>query len=241
MPTAFVGPREWHIRSSCPSKAGLNTLRPVMSEGQVFLVFTNLLNVVCWHNLRFTKAIISSGFVAASEDPTFRAAYLNGTANYAPFVPNNARSSNFVSLFSTNVASSYEVEYDAEYLRSREFPLLPSRFSAVYAFGNYEDCHKVSKRYNWDLKEVRRFRLMPHPLNRVHRANMEIVSLMRTVYPSASWSREQRDDIWRHYWSGGGTLTVETPGIRDDALVQRSIPSGDIWEYLIEGKLELLD
>jgi hypothetical protein len=73
----------------------------------VFLVFANTLNVVCWSNLRFTRSIISAGFVAAVEDPTFRDAYLNGTANYAPFVPNNARSSNFVSLFTINAQSSY--------------------------------------------------------------------------------------------------------------------------------------
>jgi hypothetical protein len=206
-----------------------------------FLVFANTLNITCWNNLRFTRSIISAGYVAAVEDPKFRDAYLNGTANYAPLVPNNARSSAFLSLFTVSVQSLYEVEYDAEYLRSREFPLLPSRFSAVYAFGSDEDCRKAHERYNWPLSELRRFRLVPHPFNRMHRANMEIVSLMRSVYPKASWDREQRDAIWRHYWSGGGSLAAEIPAIRDDTPDRQSIASGEIWEYLIEGRLELLD
>jgi hypothetical protein len=206
-----------------------------------FLVFGNTLNVVCWNNLRSTRSIPSAGFVAAVEDPKFRDAYLNGTANYAPFVPNNARSSAFLSLFTVNPQSSYEVEYDAEHLRFHEFPLLPSCFSAVYAFGSDEDCQRAHERYGWPLSELRRFRLVPHLLNRLPRANMEIVSLMRSVYPKASWTREQRDALWRHYWSGGGSLAVEIPAVRDNTPGWQSAQSGEIWEYLIEGKLELLD
>jgi hypothetical protein len=205
-----------------------------------FLVFANTLNVTCWHNLRSTRSITSAGFVAAVDDPTFRDAFLRGTATYAPFVPNTARSSSFVSLFTITAQSLYEVEYDAEYLRSHEFPLLPSRFSAVYAFGSDEDCQRAHERYGWDLSEVRRFRLVPHPLNRVHRANMEIVSLMRSIYPKASWSREDRDAVWRHYWSGQGPLAVEIPAIHNNEPDRESIQSGEIWEYLIEGRLELL-
>jgi hypothetical protein len=111
----------------------------------------------------------------------------------------------------------------------------------VYAFGSEEDCQKASERHKWDLGELLRFRLLPHPLNRVHRANMEIVSTMRGAYPSGSWSREQHDAIWRHYWSGGGPLAVEIQAVRDNTLGWQSIPSGEIWESLIEGRLELLD
>lgn len=207
-----------------------------------FFVFANLSNTVCWHNLRFTKSITSSGFLAAMSDPAFHDAYVGGTANYWPFVPNQERSSGFVSLFAATAQSSYEVEYDAEYIRFREFPLLPSRLSAVYAFGSEEDCQKAHDLYGWDLSEVRRFRLVQdNQLIRVHRVNMGIVSLMRCVYPMASWSREQRDAIWRHYWAGGVTLKVEVPVICDDTPSHQSRESGEIWEYLIEGRLELVD
>ena len=42
-------------------------------------------------NLRFTKSITSAGFAAAGSDPGFLEAYVHGTANYVPFVPNTAR------------------------------------------------------------------------------------------------------------------------------------------------------
>ena len=206
----------------------------------IFLVFADTSNVTCWNNLRFTKSIISSAVVAAG-DPAFREAYVNGTANYVPFVPNNARSSGFVSLFTVNAQSHYEVEYDAEYVRYHQFQTLPSRLSAVYAFGAEEDCRMANKLYGWDLSTLRRFRLRRDGLTRVHRANMEIISLMRFAYPKASWSREERDAIWKHYWSGVGSLKVEIPVIRDDAPTREWFESGEIWEYLIEGRLELID
>jgi hypothetical protein len=213
----------------------------VASDDEIFLVLADTSNVTCWHNLRFTKSITSSGFAAATSDPAFRDTYIRGTANYAPFVPNTARSSGFVSLFTIHAASQYEVEYDAEYVRYHEFPTLPSRLSAVYAFGREEDCRKVHELYRWDLAKLRRFRLIRDPLTRVHRANMEIISLMRSVYPRASWSRAERDNIWRHYWSGGGTLKVEIPIICDGSPRRQWFESGEIWEYLIEGRLELVN
>lgn len=195
---------------------------------------------MCWNNLRVSGAITSSGIVATTE-PEFRDAYVRGTANYAPFVPNDRLSSGFVSLFTMHVTSQYGVEYDAEYLRHREFPTLPSRLSAVYAFGHEDDCQKAHELYQWDLSTLRRFRLVQHPLTRVHRANMEIVSLMRSVYPKASWSRDERDSIWRHYWTGGGAMDVEIPVVKEGAFTRQRITSGEIWEYLIEGQLQLVD
>ena len=208
---------------------------------EIFLVFADTSNMVCWHNLRFTKSIISSVFAAAASDPEFREAYIRGTATYVPFVPNANRSVGFVSLFTMHATSEYEVEYDTEYLRYHEFPTLPSRLSAVYAFKREEDCLKAHELYHWDLSLLRRFRLIRDPLTRVHCANMEIVSLMRYVYPRAGWSREDRDRIWRQYWSGGGSLNVEIPIIREGAPHRQWVESGEIWEYLIEGRLELLD
>ena len=60
----------------------------MVDQPNVFYIFTDMLNVSCWHNLRFTKCVCSSGFVAACQDESFRAAYADGTANYAPFIPN---------------------------------------------------------------------------------------------------------------------------------------------------------
>jgi hypothetical protein len=121
------------------------------------------------------------------------------------------------------------------------FPTLPSRMSSVFAFGTEEDCQKAHELYGWNLNQLRHFRLVCDPLTRVHRANMQIISLMRFAYPRARWNREERDAIWRHYWSGGGSLKVEVPVIRDDVPGREWFESGEIWEHLIEGRLELAD
>lgn len=208
---------------------------------RTFFVFANTNDPMCWHNLHFTRCIISSGISAASSDPVFAEAYSKGTAIYAPYVPNGSRSSGFLSRFSINATASYTVEYDAEYTRFKEFPLLPSRFSAVFAFATEEDCAKASKLYGWDISQVRRFRLADLPGTRVHRANMEIISLMRGVLSGAAWGEEERQSIWRHYWSGGGSIKVEIPVMRNGSPQRQWFESGELWEHLIEGRLELAD
>src|SRR5262245_34498469 len=194
---------------------------------ETYFVFADTSNVVCWHNLHFTKLIVSSGYTAAAEFSEFREAYLAGTADYLPFIPNPSRSGGFVSLFTVNATAHYTVEYDAEVTRRNEFPRAPSRLSAIYAFGRLEDCRKAHELYGWDLSLVRRFTLVRDPLTRVHRANMEIISLMRSVYPRASWSQEEKAHIWRHYWHGGGSLQVEVPIMHDGRPTRASFESGE--------------
>jgi len=210
-------------------------------DDRTYFVFADTSDPMCWHNLHFTRCIISAGVSAASSDPAFAAAYADGTAVYVPYVPNISRSTGFISRFSISAASTYTVEYDAEYTRYKEFSLLPSRFSCVFAFATKEDCKKAHELYRWDLAQVRRFRLEDIPGTRVHRANMEIISLMRAVLPRASWTEQDRQAVWRHYWSGGGSLKVEIPAMRDGSPRREWFESGEIWEHLIEGRLTLLD
>ncbi|HVC62130.1 MAG TPA: hypothetical protein VND19_17420 [Acetobacteraceae bacterium] len=215
---------------------------PAEPEDGIFYVFANTADYMCWHNLRFTKRMTSAGFAAATTCPKFRESYLNGTASYAPFVPNQGLSSGLISRFTMNVSANYRLEYDAECIRYQHFATSPSRFSATFAFGHQEDCQKASQIYKWDLNEVRKFRLLRDgPLTRVRRVNMEVVSLMRSVYAGASWSEDERSGIWKHYWSGGGGLAVEVPAIENDTPTRRKVDCGEIWEYLIEGRLQLID
>jgi hypothetical protein len=67
---------------------------------------------------------------------------------------------------------------------------------------------------------------------------MELISTMRGVYNKASWSREDRDNICRHYWRGGGSIDVGFPGPN---LQRVQHTTGEIWEHLIEGQLKLLE
>lgn len=69
---------------------------------------------------------------------------------------------------------------------------------------------------------------------------MEVVSLMRTVYPRASWQTEDANAIWSHYWSSGEDLPLEIPSM--SVLGQReTLHSGVMWEWLIEGQVVCSD
>jgi hypothetical protein len=53
-----------------------------------------------------------------------------------------------------------------------------------------------------------------------------------------SLSPEDHHRVWRDYWAGASETLVETPA---ENLVERVVRrSGTIWEYLIEGRLELM-
>jgi len=65
---------------------------------------------------------------------------------------------------------------------------------------------------------------------------MEVISLLREVYPLGMWSQEDLDALWRHYWTGKGNLEVETPDLRHGPD-RRKWSSGEMWEWLIEGQL----
>lgn len=196
-------------------------------------------NIVCHQNITVTKTIVSAGFSSATIESSFRDDYLTGSADYFPFIPNPNRKPQFTSLFNLSATSLYLVEYNAERTRRLSFPLAPSRLSAVFAFATEEDCNRASTLYGWALTSVRRFRLAPHPLNRVARVNMEIISLMRSVQPRASWDEAQTNAIWSHYWSGRGSMDLEVPVIRNGSIVRQTFSAGEIWEYLIEGRLDL--
>ncbi len=204
-----------------------------------FYIFVNLNNFTCFHNLKYTKTISSAGYNNAKQFPDFQQKYLEGTIDYHPFIPNPNFADVVISLFTIAAINMYRVEYDAERVRRQYFPHLPSRFSALYAFKRYEDCLKAHNLYGWDLKTIRKFRLIPDPLTKVTRANMEIISLMRYAYPRASWSEEGINEIWKHYWAGLGNQIIEIPALKEGKLIRQNCNSGEIWEYLIEGQLVL--
>jgi phage tail protein X len=66
-------------------------------QNDIHFVFADTADSMCWHNLHFTRSIVSSGIAAAASDQEFAQAYERCTAIYAPFVPNTQRSSGFIS------------------------------------------------------------------------------------------------------------------------------------------------
>lgn len=65
--------------------------------------------------------------------------YLNGTLEYLRFIENPNFDVTTMSQHFLTVTNDYLVEYNAEVARRRISPLLPSRLSAVFAFGRKKD------------------------------------------------------------------------------------------------------
>lgn len=209
-----------------------------MSKNEYF-VFINFENPITKYNLQITGEILSASYASVVNDSNLAEIYLQGTINYLPFVINEQYSINFLSFYQHNAITNYRIEYDAEMRRFLSFPHLPSRLSAVYAFATKEDCRKVNRIYLWDLNSVRRFTLHQDEFTKVARVNMQVISLMRSKYPFGSFSDKDIEHIWTHYWSGGGNLEIESPTVQPSANIRPKINSGEIWEYLIEGRLQL--
>ncbi len=202
---------------------------------EIFFIFVNRLNPITCHNLKFTKCFHSAAFTNCLMDSDFLQKYQDGTAKYLPFIPNGLD----VKIFSPYMLSAindYRVEYDCEVYRKHHYPLFPSRLSSIFAFGDYESCKKVSEKYKWNLQEVKKFRLIKHELNRVVKANMEHISLARHAYKISTI--QSAHELWKSYWDGDSEFSLELP---THDFKRQIISSGLIWEYLIEGKVELYE
>ena len=204
-----------------------------------FFVFINESNPITKNNITLTKQYTSSGITEALISEEKLNDYLKGKMQFAPYIPNPIRNYS-VSLFSLSVTNEYSVEYEAEYIRSKYFPLYPSRFSCLYAFGDYETCENVSEKYGWNIDSVKKFKLLDNPLNRVVKVNMEHISLWRGIKSTyTSFDRNDIDNYWKSYWKGDKDINVEIPNSNLEDLIK--INSGNIYEYLIEGTLKLID
>lgn len=159
----------------------------------------------------------------------------SGQIDPMSFVPNEQVHPT-LSPFTLSAMNLYRVEWDAELGRRAHNPTAPSRMSAIYAFGDEPTCMRAASRYRWPLDSVRRFQVADGLPYRAVRVNMEVISLLRTVYPLASWSSEALNTFWRHYWTGQGNLEVQTPDLHHEQN-WRKWTSGEMWEWLVEGQL----
>lgn len=212
---------------------------------EVFYIFIgqgkNIYSKINYHNYCLNKRIVSSGFQGLFTEPSKVKDFLDGNIVYAPFVPNDT-TLNVPSSHQMAVVNGYYTEYVLEYVRFTKFKHYPSRFSCVFAFGNYESCQKANKYYNWDLKKVKKFKLVKNthldPCIKVAKCNMEIVTEMWNC-DIASFDRESIDRIAIAYWNGIGQVATEREDIDTRLRTQRVC--GEIYEYLIEGILEEIE
>ena len=205
-----------------------------------FYVFVNQYRPMTVLNLKNTKCFTSGAYSNCSLNPNFLKKYLEDDVDYLPFIPNE-KGLQVISPYCLSAISKYWVEYDAELCRKHYFPKYPSRLSAIFAFGDSEACKEVNRKYEkygWDLSTVKKFRLNIDNLSRVIKVNMEIVSLMRAAYIIGFFDDKTKNDIWKEYWNGTGDIDLELPDVVSERKIHHS---GEIFEYLIEGQLVLIE
>jgi hypothetical protein len=202
-----------------------------------YFILLNLDNPIAKANFEASGRITSSIFSNAVSNKEFLTKYIDGTAKYLPFVPNPDTDIVSPSLFNMSITNSYSIEYNAEICRYLYFPKKPSRLSCIYAFKDYKDCEKAINLYRWSAGNIKQFQLEESPLNRVHRANMELISLVRGLVYTVSLNGIEQDKLWRHYWNGSGDFKIQI----DNPLLLNEYASGEIWEYLIEGSLTCVE
>ena len=170
-----------------------------------------------------------------ARDPDFAAAYVEGRADFLPFVPNPSVSTGFMSPFVVGTINGYRVEYDAELARRAYFKGAPSRLTGIYAFESMDGCRAVNARYgpSWPLDTVQRFKT--ENVLRATRVNMEIVSLARYAYGRAMLDAQSIEHLWRAYWSGEDDYTMDLPTV--DAKGREVRSAGTTWEWIIDGSL----
>lgn len=212
---------------------------------KVFYVFIGLGNSIYskmnYYNYKLNNSLISGGFKNLEISNIDINDFIMGNIIYAPFIPN---STTFLSPTShlMSVINSYQGEYILEFYRKREYP---SRFSCLYAFGDYESCEKASKLYPkiFELSKVKKFKLKITNTDldkciKVAKCNMEIVTRMWNCDIS-SFDKDSISRISYAYWNGTGQVATEIQNI-EDGLYSQTI-SDVLYEYLIEGILEEVD
>lgn len=212
---------------------------------EYFYVFSSrnsekLLNQTEAHNIKLRKGmLISSGFSNVLGPDLQREKYIKGELTYLPFVLGKPTTFGPISPFLARITERYTLEYNLETYRMRNHKTFPSRFSGIYAFGDYETCKSLAKNKNWDLETVKRYRLKDmgefNKYIKVIKTNFNIIGAIEhygTTYMTA-----QIMEAIANYWKGTGSITI--PGIRiDDDILLPEKKCGTRWEYLIEGVLE---
>ncbi len=208
----------------------------------VFYVFIGLGNSyfsqVNYHNYKLTHRLISSGFSSLLAESQKIDDFIQGNIKYAPF-DLTGNTVNSPSSHMMNIINSYQVEYILEYYRPKEFP---SRFSCLYAFGDYKSCLKACELYPkmFDISKLKRFRLkeLNNDLDKcikVVKCNMEIVSRMWNCDISL-YDADSVRKIANAYWGCYGKVATETQNIETGLMTQHV--TDVLYEYLVEGILE---
>lgn len=220
----------------------MKTLNTNEDLPKVFYIFLH--SNRSWHlkwNFNLTNHLVSASLMNAALNNELMQKYLNGFMDYTPFIPNRDSDVQSPSSFSMREVNEYTVDYNAELFRKGQVStkIYPSRFACIYAFGSKEDAQKASDVWGFDMSDLRKFTLSSELPSRAVKVNMQIISQMWNIGSSATLDPEQQHIIWDHYWSGKGDLSIEVPDPKD-GIARVIVNEGVIWEYLIDGKLDLV-
>lgn len=203
-----------------------------------FYIFTNRNRFALPSTPSSQTSYVSAGYDACRTSKEFAAKYRDGDVNYLPYQPQESDLPRIPEHI-LSINTDLRVEYEAENARMNYFPFAPSRVSALFAFGDEDSCKRAHDYYAWDIKRVMRATLTIDPNVRVWRVNMEIVSILRELYASTE-SFPRFTDIWRSYWAGAGNMFVRLPKTAEHPG-RHTVASGVLWQYLIEGRLDIVD
>lgn len=199
-----------------------------------------LSNQIESHNTNLRQGtLVSAGFANVISSDTQREKFLVGDLTYIPFIPGKPTSIGSISPFLSRITERYTLEYNLEAYRVLNHKTFPSRFSGIYAFGDYETCLSLAKNKNWDISTVKRYRLKDlGPLNKyikVIKANFKIIGALE--HYGTTTMTEQTMEAIANYWAGVGETTIGELEIDKDIKLSEK-KCGVRWEYLIEGVLE---
>lgn len=210
----------------------MNTNEEIPNIFYIFLDFGGFIGGISGHNFNLEPKLVSSGIRNIQYDNFSTQDFIEGNINYIPFTRTNL-TFNSPSTFMINTINNYNLEYNLELYRFNYYKQFPSRLSGIFAFGDYESCKLVAQKYKWNLKTVKRFKLIDSNIIKVTKHNMEIISLLRHIQLS-TFSKENQDSFYNQYWLGNGNIQVEVPNFSQSTTI---LNSGVIYEYLIEGCL----
>ena len=196
-----------------------------------------------YNNYLLDKTIRSSGYTTFTEIyPQKKNDYINGNIKYVPFEACKM-DDGVVSSHMLHIVNSYAVEYEFERYRPKTFP---SRFSCIFAFGDYESCYEAAEKYNqrFNISNIKRFKLyIPEDEKKkecikVVKCNMNIISLMWNNNIE-EFSLEERRKIIDSYWNAEKDVSIEIFDMKTKKRIKKY--SNCIYEYLIEGILVEVD
>lgn len=227
--------------------AEMKTMNTGEKLPEFFYIFTDrynqrLSNQIEAHNASLRDGLlVSAGFSnVLGIDDQKRQDFLNGDLEYLPYIKGNPTTIGLNSPFMYRIIGRYTLEYNLEICRKFHYKQYPSRFSGIFAFGNYSECEKMASKTGWDIRKVKKYRLKDMGIYnkyiKVVKANFKLIGMLENIGVEGVITPDM-PCLYKHYWDGKGKIETKQICVNKD-IVLESKRCGEVYEYLIEGILE---